>query len=443
MATEPPLVNNGERLYYKNLAHDVLRQNKLEEAKKNEEENFTMEFRFQPNINKNENDKYSNIQSKFLQNTIATTKSTEEEQNRKTIEPKTEEEIKQMINRLHSESKKLKENKEKLYANQTTEECPFTPKINVQGKADPKYFMMRLEKWSKSMEEKFKKKEGEKNRFNVDQITGQKLFQPKVDDPVAKKLKRENNDVHSDLYQKGLEHIKYRKNIMETDTRDDLKQIENKKLEKINKLKEERDRYKKEKQEKLDKKLYERSLKVKAEKENIDKILKERIQKGKKEDNKNKNKNTQPKNINNKGKEEKKPKKKNKLDNIFHAGGGLSSLQNKFKRTKNEPLNPNKRANTEVTKLKSTKDKKENKNILKKIPVKKDNNERAKSQLQKNKKEILGLKEKNNTIVTESRKNKKIISNKKDVKNVNKNEKTKEIEIKKVENTKKKINKNK
>ena len=212
---------------------------------------------------------------------------TEEDKNKKTIEPKTEEEIKNMINRLHSESKKLKENKEKLYKDQTKEECPFTPKINVQGKADPKYFMMRLEKWNKKMEEKLKT-EGEQNKLNVDKNTGQKLFQPKVDDPVARKLKRENEDVHFDLYKKGLEHIDYRKKIMETDTRDDLEQIENKKLEKITKLKEERDRYKKEKQERLEKELNERSLKVKAEKENMQKILKERTQKEKKEDNKNK-----------------------------------------------------------------------------------------------------------------------------------------------------------
>ena len=50
MTSEEPLVNNGERLYYKNLALGVLRQSKIEETKKNDEENFTMEFHFQPRV---------------------------------------------------------------------------------------------------------------------------------------------------------------------------------------------------------------------------------------------------------------------------------------------------------------------------------------------------------------------------------------------------------
>ena len=160
MTTDEPLVNNGERLYYQNIAHGVLRQSKIEKTKKNEEEDFKMEFRFQPNINKNENDKYSDIQSKYKE-AIPVPKISEEDNLHNAIEPKSEEEIKKMINRLHSESKIFKENKEKLYKEQTKEECPFSPKINVQGKSDPKYFMMRLEKWNKKMEEKIKKNEGE------------------------------------------------------------------------------------------------------------------------------------------------------------------------------------------------------------------------------------------------------------------------------------------
>ena len=427
MTTEEPLVNNGERLYYKNLAHGFLRQSKIEETKKNDEENFTMEFRFQPSINKTENDKYSNVQSKFMRQSAPTQKLTEEDKNKKTIEPKTEEEIKNMINRLHSESKKLKENKEKLYKDQTKEECPFTPTINVQGKADPKYFMMRLEKWNKKMEEKLKT-EGEQNKLNVDKNTGQKLFQPKVDDPVARKLKRENEDVHFDLYKKGLEHIDYRKKIMETDTRDDLEQIENKKLEKITKLKEERDRYKKEKQERLEKELNERSLKVKAEKENMQKILKERTQKEKKEDNKNKQ-----------GKKDKKGEKDTKqikdknekntkaLKNIFQIQTGVIISQQKLK-NKKIPLSASQRANTETKKKKSFKGTKDNKNnILKKIPIKKDFiNERSKSQSQKNKNEKISKEKKTKTITTESRnKNKIIIGNEKKIKS-SKNDKKKE-----------------
>ena len=189
-----------------------------------------MEFHFQPHINKLENDKYSNIPSKFRES-IPTRNSEEKNKNIKDIKSKSEAEITKMSNRLHSELKKFKESKEKLYREQTKEECPFTPNINVQGKADPKYFMMRLEKWNKKMEEKMKN-EGGKKKMNYDTMTGQKLFQPKVEDPVAKKLKRENEDVHTDLYKKGLEHIDYRKKIMKTDTREDLQKIESEKKRK-------------------------------------------------------------------------------------------------------------------------------------------------------------------------------------------------------------------
>ena len=292
MTTEEVFVNNGERLYYQNLAHGFVLENKLEEAKKKEEEDFTMEFNFKPRITKAENDKYTNITSKINQESVPTpTKKVEEEENSKNQETKTQEEIKKMTERLHSESKKFKENKEKLYREQTKEECPFTPVINVQGKADPKYFMMRLEKWSKKIEEKNKKNNSkDAKRLTVDVATGQKLFQPKVDDPVAKKLKRDNEDVHIDLYNKGLEHIDYRKKIMHPETRDDLEQIEKDKKEKISKLKEERDRYKKEKQEKLEKEIYERGLKLKEEKEYIEKVINEKLNKKEKEKEKEKKK---------------------------------------------------------------------------------------------------------------------------------------------------------
>jgi hypothetical protein len=245
MTSEEPLVNNGERLYYKNLALGVLRQSKIEETKKNDEENFTMEFHFQPRVEKTENDKYSNVQSKFFRESKPIKQYKDENEtfqpnkNTKMIEPKTEEEIKKMTDRLYSEQKKFKENKEKLYKDQTKEECPFTPTINVQGKADSKYFMMRLEKRNKKMEEKTKKNNEKQKNAKVDTVTGQKLFQPKVDDPVVKKIKRDNEDVHLDLYNKGLEHIDYRKKIMKTDTRDDLQKIESEKKEKIKNLKKE------------------------------------------------------------------------------------------------------------------------------------------------------------------------------------------------------------
>jgi hypothetical protein len=240
MTSEDVVVNNGERLYYQNLAQGFLRESKLEEAKKNEEDNYTMEFNFKPRISKNENDKYANISSRFYRESIPIQKYKEENEAKKSKETFTEEEINKMTKRLHDESKTFKENKEKISKEHTKDECPFKPTINVQGKTDPKYFMMRLEKWNKKMEEKSKKySTKDAKKLTIDLTTGQKLFQPKVDDPVAKKLKRDNDDVHIDLYNKGLEHIDYRNKITKTDTREDLEQIENEKKEKINKLKEE------------------------------------------------------------------------------------------------------------------------------------------------------------------------------------------------------------
>ena len=270
-----------------------------------------------------------------------------------------------MTNRLYSESKKFKENKEKLCKEQTKEECPFTPKINVQGEADPKYFMMRLEKWKKKMEEKSKKNEDGQKKLEVDSETGQKLFHPKVEDPVAKKLKRENEDVHIDLYKKGLEHIDYRKTIMKTDTRDDLKKIEKEKLNKISRLKEERDRYKKEKQEKLEKKIQERTQKAKEEKENMEKIINERINSAKKEEDKSKNKK-------NEVKEEKDSKNKNKKKETKEEKDSKdkkikkedkeekdSKSKNKKKEAKEEKDSKEKKIKKEVKEERDSKEKKE------------------------------------------------------------------------------------
>ena len=332
MTSEDVQVNNGERLYYQNLAHGFLRESKLEETKKNEEDNYTMEFNFKPRIPKNENDKYANVSSRFYRESIPIQKYEEENEAKKNKETFTEEEINKMTKRLYDESKTFKENKEKISKEHTKDECPFkkiskehtkdecpfTPMINVQGKADPKYFMMRLEKWNKKMEEKSKKySQKDAKKLTIDLTTGQKLFQPKVDDPVAKKLKRDNDDVHIDLYNKGLEHIDYRNKITKTDTREDLEKIENEKKEKISKLKEERKRYKKEKQEKLEKELQERSVKVKAEKENMEKILKEKT-KGNNNDKKepdNKKKSTKESNrANSKNQKDKKNQSKEAKD---------------------------------------------------------------------------------------------------------------------------------
>ena len=229
---------------------------KLRKLKKNQEDNFTMEFNFQPHFLKTEaNENYSNIKSRFYRESIPITKYMDENatfqpnKNIKKVELKGEEDIQKMANRLYSEQKKFKEDKEKLSKNIIKDECPFKPTINVPGKADPKYFMIRLEKWNKKIEEKTKENIEKKN--NLGARPGKaKLFQPTVKDPIAKKIKREN-DVHTDLYNKGLEHLDFRKSLMKTDKREDLKKIEIEKKERIKNLKEERDRYKKEKKEKM------------------------------------------------------------------------------------------------------------------------------------------------------------------------------------------------
>ena len=282
MSKVEPLVNNGEHMYYKNIAKNILRENKIEETKKNHEDNFTMEFNFQPRFLKTENDNYSNVKSRIYREFTPQSKSKEDnlaypDKKLKNNEAKGEEDIKKMTERLYSEQKKFKENKEKLSKNLIKDECPFKPTINVPGKADPKFFMMRLEKWNKKIEEKNKENIEKKNNLGANHGKS-KMFQPVVKDPIAKKMKREN-EVHIDLYNKGLEHLNYRKSIMTTDTREDLAQIENEKKERIKNLKEERERFKKEKQEKTEKEINERTLKAKIEKENLDKIIKERTEK--------------------------------------------------------------------------------------------------------------------------------------------------------------------
>ena len=426
MTSEDVQVNNGERLYYQNLAHGFLRESKLEETKKNEEDNYTMEFNFKPRIPKNENDKYANVSSRFYRESIPIQKYEEENEAKKNKETFTEEEINKMTKRLYDESKTFKENKEKISKEHTKDECPFTPMINVQGKADPKYFMMRLEKWNKKMEEKSKKYSAkDAKKLTIDLTTGQKLFQPKVDDPVAKKLKRDNDDVHIDLYNKGLEYIDYRNKITKTDTREDLEQIENEKKEKINKLKEERERYKKEKQEKLEKELQERSLKVKAEKENMEKILKEKTKgnnndkkepdnkkKATKESNRANSQNQKDKKNQGKDTKDKKGKKINdivikekeavpmktkglkgtkKSNSVQKIITNKDESKNKSKsksKSKNKiiPLSSTNRVNTDNSKIKANK---ENKSAKSRIPFRKDKkddkNERNKSQPQKKK----------------------------------------------------------
>ena len=282
MSKVEPLVNNGENIYYKNIAKNILRQKKIEETKKNDEDNFTMEFNFHPHFLKTENDNYSNVKSRIYRESTPQNKSKNEnlatnlDKKLKNVELKGDDEIKKMTERLYSETKKFKENKEKLSKNLIKDECPFKPTINVPGKADPKFFMMRLEKWNKKIEEKNKENIEKKNNLGVNHGRS-KLFQPVVKDPIAKKMKREN-EVHIDLYNKGLEHLNYRKSIMTTDTREDLAKIESEKKERIKNLKEERDRFKKEKQEKMEKEINERTLKAKVEKENLDKIIKERTE---------------------------------------------------------------------------------------------------------------------------------------------------------------------
>ena len=104
------------------------------------------------------------------------------------LEIRREEDIKKMTERLYSEQKKFKEKREKLSKTQIKEECPFMPNINVPGKADPKYFMMRLEKWNKKIEEKNKENMERRNNLGGLGIGKEKnkLFQPVVRDPIAK-----------------------------------------------------------------------------------------------------------------------------------------------------------------------------------------------------------------------------------------------------------------
>ena len=446
MSTEGPLVNNGEHLYYKNIAHNVLRQSKIEETKKNQEDNFTMEFNFQPQFLKTENDNYSKVKSKIYQESIPISKYVDENatfqpnKNIRAVEIKGKEEINKMSNRLYTEQKKFKEKKEILSKNQIKEQCPFMPKINVPGKADPKYFMMRLQKWSKKIDEKNKENIDKKNNLGELENGKSKSFQPVVKDPIAKKMKREN-EVHIDLYNKGLEHINYRKSIMTTDTREDLVKIDNEKKERIKNLKEERERYKKEKQEKMEKEINERTLKAKIEKENLDKIIRERTDEIMNlKENKNyykiqSKKITKGKNAKSSDKENKKNLKDKKNKTIINEKEKVKEEKNILKENpkkvsksipkkstkeneiinKKKPISSKERVNTEVNKstnnkkAKITKESKSTKNNNnEKITQNKiEKKERNKSQPQKNKKkeEIVKKEKKTNTIAVNKEKN--------------------------------------
>ena len=370
MSKVEPLVNNGEHIYYKNIAKNILRQNKIEETKKNDEDNFTMEFNFQPHFLKTENDNYSNVKSRIYRESTPQNKSKNEnlatnlDKKLKNVELKGDDEIKKMTERLYSETKKFKENKEKLSKNLIKDECPFKPTINVPGKADPKFFMMRLEKWNKKIEEKNKENIEKKNNLGVNHGRS-KLFQPVVKDPIAKKMKREN-EVHIDLYNKGLEHLNYRKSIMTTDTREDLAKIESEKKERIKNLKEERDRFKKEKQEKMEKEINERTLKAKVEKENLDKIIKEKTEQIFNEIDKKEKKAAEMLEKKNEKKKEKKNEEKKETKNI--------NKDNKNIRLKspNHNLVKNEKDNKEKTKMKEN-PKKEEKKIPKVSQKEKEN----------------------------------------------------------------------
>ena len=438
-------VNNGEHLYYKNMAHNFLRQSKIEEKKKNEEDNFTMEFNFQPHFLKTETDNYSNVKSRYYRESIPIYKYVDENEtfqpnkNTKKIQLKGEDDINRMTNRLYSEQKKFRENKEKLSKNQIEEKCPFKPTINVPGKADPKYFMLRLEKWNKKIEEKNKESMDKKNNLSSlgKGSDKSKLFQPIVKDPLTKKIKREN-EVHIDLYNKGLEHINYRKSIMTTDKREDLTKIENDKKEKIKTLKEEREKYKKEKKEKMEKEINERTLKAKALKENLEKIIKERTEqimnekekekreskklqqeKGKKEGktvvNNNKEKNdTKEKNIKKDNQEKNilkaKPKKEEKIPDKILIKEKENNNEKKTSSTKQSVNTESSKQTTkkELKAIKETNIIKKEKETNKKIEKKERNTSQPQSR--KKKPEIIQKEKVSKTIMTskeEKEKNKK------------------------------------
>ncbi len=419
MSKQELSANHGEHLYYKNIAHNVLRQSKIEETRKNEEDNFTMEFNFQPHFLKTETSDYSNVKSRFYRESIPISKYVDENttfqpnKNTKVLEIKGEEDINRMTNRLYSEQKKFKENKEKLAKNYIKEQYPFMPTINVPGKADPKYFMMRLEKWNKKIEEKNKENIEKKNNLGANHGKS-KMFQPVVKDPIAKKMKREN-EVHIDLYNKGLEHLNYRKSIMTTDTREDLAQIENEKKERIKNLKEERERFKKEKQEKTEKEINERTLKAKIEKENLDKIIKERTEKIFNEIDKKEKKAAEMLEKKNAMKQKLKTEENRAIKNVNEENKNLKQ------KNINPNLNKNENDKKEKIQLKSN-PKKEEKKALKVSQKEKENTDIKKPQSSKQKTNPK-MEKSPNKKVEEITKNEKVI-------NKNKNE---EQPLKKIE----------
>ena len=281
MASEGINLNNGERLYYQNMAQNTVKEKHLEETKKNLEDNYKEEFHFKPKYQKVSNDKYSNVKCKIYEPVqvpiyIDENETFQPNKHNKIFNPQSIEDIKKLSNRLHSHSKRVGKCKDKVIAD-ILKECPFTPTISVIGKSDPKFFMKRQEEWIKKIEES-KNDLNKRNNSAFDKITKQKLFHPKVVDPIARRLKRENKNVHIDLYNKGLMHLNYRKKIIKSEKRENLTEIENEKKERIYNIKEEREAYKKNKKEKLEKEIEERTQKGKEERENLKKIIDETLE---------------------------------------------------------------------------------------------------------------------------------------------------------------------
>lgn len=264
-----PSVNNGEKVYYRQMAKGFIHERDLNNEKKKNEDHLSMVFTFKPSFQKDDAERFSHVSKKVydpkntnedLQEYFYSRFSFQPNATGQGTETKTKEDVNRLTTRLHNELITFNEDKRKLKEKYYEQKCPFNPEVlKPQGKnANYENFKKREEQRKKKMEDK--KKEDELKPKNIDKITGQKLFIPKIKDPMAKSIERKNEDVYQDLYQQGMDQKDYIKMIYVPDNREEIiEEVDNKRVEKKIMDKEERERNRelkkeREKEERLEKK---------------------------------------------------------------------------------------------------------------------------------------------------------------------------------------------
>ena len=214
--------NNGERLYYQELAKNEIERARKENYAKKIEEDLCAELTFKPSFSYS-NPQYQNVSSKVYDELPAKTDLNQKKvseldlenlkQSKKNL---TKEQIDNLSNKLSKEKEDINKKIEKLRTNIQNKIYPFTPSINKTSKQNPfsdKKFIERMDEWNKN---RFKKTQQKFTETGKDNATGQVLFVPKVNEHNFKKGTR-TGKIHENLYNHGMAAKNHRKNIYDPD----------------------------------------------------------------------------------------------------------------------------------------------------------------------------------------------------------------------------------